>query len=71
MDQDRDMERSPRRKGVCVVTIMWQPTGLLITVTTRLDVEAVARETTRAATTVDEAVEALREFLLHFTSLTT
>ena len=65
------MERSARRKGVCVVTIMRQPTGLLIAITTRPDVEEAAGATTRAVTTIDEAVEALREFLIRFTSLTT
>ena len=61
------MERASRSKGVCVVTITRQPTGLLITVTTRPDVEKEAGQETRTVTTVDEAVGALREFLILFT----
>lgn len=61
------MERAPRRKGVCVITIKRQPASLLITVTTRPDVEEVAGQGTEAFVSVDEAVSALREFLVLFT----
>jgi hypothetical protein len=64
---DRDMERSPRSKGVCVVTITQQPASLVITVTTRPDVENMAGQGTQTVTTIDEAVGALREFLILFT----
>ena len=65
--QDRDMERSPQSKGVCVVTITQQPASLLITVTTRPNVENAAGQTVQTVTTIDEAVRALREFLILFT----
>jgi hypothetical protein len=64
MGQYGDMERSPQSKGVCVVTITRQRTGLLITVMARPDVENVAGQRTQAVTTIEEAVCALREFLI-------
>jgi hypothetical protein len=63
----RGMERSPRRKGVCIVSITRQPTALLITLTTRPDVEKEAGQGTQTVTTIDEALDALREFLVSFT----
>jgi len=61
--------RSPPSKGVCIVTVTQQPASLLMTITTRPDVENAAGQTTRTATTIDEAVDVLREFLALFASV--
>lgn len=62
-----DVEHSPRSKGVCVVTITRQPAGLVIALVARPDVENMARQKSQTVTTIDEAVDALREFLNLFT----
>lgn len=57
------MPRSPATAGVCVVRITHGPAGLVVHVTSRLDVEDASGETRTTAAGIDQGVALVRSFL--------
>lgn len=58
------MEPELERCGVCIVRVVRQATGLVITLTERRDVEDASSQTQRTLTDVTQAVDAVRTFML-------
>jgi hypothetical protein len=58
------MQSEPERCGVCIVRVVRQATGLVITLTQRSDVDDVSTQTQRTLTDVAETVDAVRDFIL-------
>lgn len=56
------------RTGVCLVRVVDQGSGLLYTVVVNSDISTMSGERTNSFTTVDEAMGAIRTFLLAFES---
>ena len=60
------MPRSPEPVGVCVLRITRGPAGLVVDVTSRLDVEAGSGESRATVTGLDQGVAVVRRFLEDF-----
>jgi hypothetical protein len=58
------MQPEPERCGVCIVRVVRQATGLIITLTVRPDVDDASTQSERTITDVAQAVEAVRNFIL-------
>ena len=58
------MQSEPERCGVCVVRVVRQESGLIITLTERTDVQDASTQRRRTTTDVAQAVEAVRIFIL-------
>jgi len=58
------MTSEPERCGVCIVRVVRQATGLVITLTQRPDVDDASTQTQRTLTDVAETVDAVRDFIL-------
>jgi hypothetical protein len=58
------MQPEPERCGVCIVRVVRQATGLVITLTQRSDVNDASTQTQRTLTDVAETVDAVRDFIL-------
>jgi hypothetical protein len=58
------MQPEPERCGVCIVRVVRQASGLVITLTQRADVDDASTQTQRTLTDVAETVEAVRDFIL-------
>jgi len=60
------MQPEPERCGVCIVRVVRQATGLMITLIERPDVDDASTQTQRTVADVAQAVDALRDFILGF-----
>lgn len=58
------MQPEPERCGVCIVRVVRQNIGLLITLTERPDVDDASTQTQCTLTDVAQAVDAIRTFVL-------
>jgi hypothetical protein len=59
-------ERCEERRGVCVVRVVRQSTGVLITLTERVDVDEASTQIERTLVSLPETVDAVRDFLVRF-----
>jgi hypothetical protein len=58
------MQPEPERCGVCIVRVVRQGTGLMITLTERPNVDDASTQHQRTLTDVAQVVEAIRTFIL-------
>lgn len=58
------MQSEPERCGVCIVRVVRQESGLMITLTERTDVHDASTQRRHTTTDVAQAVEAVRIFIL-------
>jgi hypothetical protein len=58
------MRSEPDRCGVCIVRVVRQGTGLMITLTQRPDVDDATTQDQRTLTDIAQAVEAVKTFIL-------
>lgn len=54
------------RCGVCIVRVVRQSTGLLMTVIERLDVDEASTETEQMLTGMPATLDAVRDFIVRF-----
>jgi hypothetical protein len=57
------MPRSPATTGVCVVRVTHEPAGLVVHLTSRLDVEDASGESRATVGSIDQGVALVRRFL--------
>lgn len=60
------MQPEPERCGVCIVRVIWQATGLMITLIERPDVDDASTQTQCTLTDVAQAVDAIKKFIFDF-----
>jgi hypothetical protein len=60
------MRSSSESRGVCIVRVTRQSTGLLLTLTVRVDVENMSTQSETSTTDVDEALATVRRFVEDF-----
>ena len=60
------MRSSSEPRGVCIVRVTRQGTGLLLTLTVRADVENLSTQSEMSTTDVDEALATVRRFVEDF-----
>jgi hypothetical protein len=66
VDEAKGMGHIPPRAAVCVIRAERQGTGLLITLVITENVEDISDQRSRHVTGVDDAVDAVRQFLIRF-----
>jgi hypothetical protein len=60
------MPRSPEHTGVCVLRITREPAGLVVHMTSRVDVNDASGESRATVVGLDQGVAAVRRFLEDF-----
>lgn len=60
------MRSSSESRGVCIIRVTRQSIGLLLTLTTRMDVDNAGTQSETSTTDVDEALATVRRFIEDF-----